>query len=88
MPSEAVSIYNGVVVSRIPVTLHRTIKGMTVLFVKGNHELQIAGGAVRDLLNGVKRQGMDCAMTATPTQRKGMFQSADVRMTKEKVDTG
>lgn len=42
---------------------------------------------MRDLLNGVKRQGMDCAITATPTQRKVMFQSAGVRVTNNKGET-
>lgn len=41
------------------------LKGLTELFVKENHELQIAGGAVWDLLNGVKPQDMDFSTTAT-----------------------
>lgn len=54
------------------------------LFAKENHELRIAGGAVRDLLNGVKPQDVDFATTATPTQMKEMFQSAGVRMINNK----
>lgn len=54
------------------------------LFVKENHELRIAGGAVRDLLNGVKPQDVDFATTATPTQMKEMFQSAGIRMINNK----
>nr|XP_055115600.1 CCA tRNA nucleotidyltransferase 1, mitochondrial isoform X2 [Symphalangus syndactylus] len=56
------------------------LKSLTELFVKENHELRIAGGAVRDLLNGVKPQDVDFATTATPTQMKEMFQSAGIRM--------
>ncbi|XP_074861193.1 CCA tRNA nucleotidyltransferase 1, mitochondrial isoform X2 [Carettochelys insculpta] len=50
------------------------------LFEKENYELRIAGGAVRDLLNGVTPQDVDFATTATPTQMKEMFQTAGVRM--------
>ncbi|EHB09879.1 tRNA-nucleotidyltransferase 1, mitochondrial [Heterocephalus glaber] len=53
------------------------LKSLTELFIKENHELRIAGGAVRDLLNGVKPQDVDFATTATPTQMKEMFQAAD-----------
>ncbi|XP_054450723.1 CCA tRNA nucleotidyltransferase 1, mitochondrial [Pteronotus mesoamericanus] len=60
------------------------LKSLTELFVKENHELRIAGGAVRDLLNGVKPQDVDFATTATPEQMKGMFQSAGVRMINNK----
>lgn len=54
------------------------------LFVKENHELRIAGGAVRDLLNGVKPQDVDFATTATPEQMKGLFQAAGIRMVNNK----
>ncbi|OBS69939.1 hypothetical protein A6R68_01519 [Neotoma lepida] len=60
------------------------LKNLTELFAKENHELRIAGGAVRDLLNGVKPQDVDFATTATPTQMKEMFQSAGVRMINNK----
>ncbi|KAM5279764.1 CCA tRNA nucleotidyltransferase 1, mitochondrial isoform 2-T2 [Ctenodactylus gundi] len=60
------------------------LKNLTELFVKENHELRIAGGAVRDLLNGVKPQDVDFATTATPTQMKEMFQSAGIRMINNK----
>ncbi|XP_039693902.1 CCA tRNA nucleotidyltransferase 1, mitochondrial isoform X2 [Pteropus medius] len=60
------------------------LKGLTELFVRENHELRIAGGAVRDLLSGVKPQDVDFATTATPSQMKGMFQSAGVRMINNK----
>lgn len=50
------------------------------LFDKAKYELRIAGGAVRDLLNGMKPQDVDFATTATPTEMKEMFQAAGVRM--------
>ncbi|XP_010628249.1 CCA tRNA nucleotidyltransferase 1, mitochondrial isoform X3 [Fukomys damarensis] len=60
------------------------LKSLTELFVKENHELRIAGGAVRDLLNEVKPQDVDFATTATPTQMKEMFQAAGIRMINNK----
>ncbi|XP_036905434.1 CCA tRNA nucleotidyltransferase 1, mitochondrial isoform X2 [Sturnira hondurensis] len=60
------------------------LKGLTELFAKENHELRIAGGAVRDLLNGVKPQDVDFATTATPEQMKGLFQAAGIRMVNNK----
>ncbi|XP_036123417.1 CCA tRNA nucleotidyltransferase 1, mitochondrial [Molossus molossus] len=60
------------------------LKSLTELFVKENHELRIAGGAVRDLLSGVKPQDVDFATTATPEQMKGMFQAAGIRMINNK----
>lgn len=60
------------------------LKSLTELFVKENHELRIAGGAVRDLLNGVKPQDVDFATTATPQQMKGLLQAAGIRMVNNK----
>lgn len=60
------------------------LKSLTELFAKENHELRIAGGAVRDLLNGVKPQDVDFATTATPTEMKEMFQAAGIRMINNK----
>lgn len=60
------------------------LKGLTELFVREKHELRIAGGAVRDLLNGVKPQDVDFATTATPAQMKDMFQAAGIRMINNK----
>ncbi|VDL74892.1 unnamed protein product [Nippostrongylus brasiliensis] len=40
------------------------------LFKKNNFELRIAGGAVRDLLMGIKPVDVDFATTATPTEMK------------------
>ncbi|XP_042308064.1 CCA tRNA nucleotidyltransferase 1, mitochondrial [Sceloporus undulatus] len=56
------------------------LKGVAELFDGANYELRIAGGAVRDLLSGLKPQDVDFATTATPTQMKEMFQAAGVRM--------
>ncbi|XP_047390520.1 CCA tRNA nucleotidyltransferase 1, mitochondrial isoform X2 [Sciurus carolinensis] len=60
------------------------LKSLTELFVRESHELRIAGGAVRDLLSGVKPQDVDFATTATPAQMKAMFQAAGVRMINNK----
>nr|KAF6335946.1 tRNA nucleotidyl transferase 1 [Pipistrellus kuhlii] len=60
------------------------LRSLTELFAKENHELRIAGGAVRDLLTGVKPQDVDFATTATPEQMKGLFQAAGVRMINNK----
>lgn len=60
------------------------LKDLTELFLKEKHELRIAGGAVRDLLSGVKPQDVDFATTATPAQMKGLFQAAGVRMINNK----
>ncbi|XP_065406899.1 CCA tRNA nucleotidyltransferase 1, mitochondrial isoform X1 [Chrysemys picta bellii] len=60
------------------------LKSVAELFEKEKYELRIAGGAVRDLLNGTKPQDVDFATIATPTQMKEMFQSAGVRMINNK----
>lgn len=53
---------------------------LTEIFDKENYELRIAGGAVRDLLSGIKPQDVDFATTVTPSQMKEMFQAMGVRM--------
>ncbi|KAG5197569.1 hypothetical protein JEQ12_008298 [Ovis aries] len=60
------------------------VLGKAELFAKENHELRIAGGAVRDLLSGVKPQDVDFATTATPAQMKELFQSVGIRMINNK----
>lgn len=50
------------------------------LFKKYNYEIRIAGGAVRDLLMGIKPHDLDFATTATPTEMKDMFTTESVRM--------
>ena len=51
------------------------------IFKKYNHEIRIAGGAVRDLLSGEKiPDDVDLATTATPTEMKEMFTLEEIRM--------
>lgn len=54
------------------------------LFAREEHELRIAGGAVRDLLSGRAPQDVDFATTATPEQMKALFQAAGVRLINNK----
>lgn len=49
-------------------------------FKKYDHEIRIAGGAVRDLLMDKKPTDLDFATTATPTQMKSMFEAENIRM--------
>uniref|UniRef100_A0A3P8U930 tRNA nucleotidyl transferase, CCA-adding, 1 n=1 Tax=Amphiprion percula TaxID=161767 RepID=A0A3P8U930_AMPPE len=49
------------------------LNGLAEVFEKNQHELRIAGGAVRDLLSGKR-----------PEDMKGMFQSAGIRMINNK----
>ncbi|KAM9813572.1 CCA tRNA nucleotidyltransferase 1, mitochondrial [Neosynchiropus ocellatus] len=60
------------------------LTGLAELFQQHNHELRIAGGAVRDLLSGKRPEDVDFATTATPEEMKGMFQSAGIRMINNK----
>ena len=50
------------------------------LFEKYSFELRIAGGAVRDLLMGIKPHDIDFATTATPDQMKEIFTKENIRM--------
>jgi len=50
------------------------------LFHKNNYEIRIAGGAVRDLLQGKVPSDVDFATTATPEQMKEMFTKENIRM--------
>lgn len=50
------------------------------IFKKYNHEIRIAGGAVRDLLMDKQPVDLDFATTATPAQMKEMFDAEQVRM--------
>ncbi|XP_020646690.3 CCA tRNA nucleotidyltransferase 1, mitochondrial [Pogona vitticeps] len=56
------------------------LKSIVELFDKAKYELRIAGGAVRDLLSGIKPEDVDFATTATPTQMKEMFEAEGIRM--------
>ncbi|XP_023122349.1 CCA tRNA nucleotidyltransferase 1, mitochondrial [Amphiprion ocellaris] len=60
------------------------LNGLAEVFEKNQHELRIAGGAVRDLLSGKRPEDVDFATTATPEEMKGMFQSAGIRMINNK----
>lgn len=56
------------------------LKFLHQLFIKHQHEIRIAGGAVRDLLLNKKPTDLDFATTATPVQMKAMFESESIRM--------
>ena len=56
------------------------LKVLTDIFTKYNHELRIAGGAVRDLLMGKEPHDLDFATTATPDEMKGFFEKEGIRM--------
>ncbi|XP_073324478.1 CCA tRNA nucleotidyltransferase 1, mitochondrial [Pagrus major] len=60
------------------------LNGLAEVFVKHQHELRIAGGAVRDLLSGKQPEDVDFATTATPEEMKCMFQKAGIRMINNK----
>lgn len=60
--------------------LSEDVKTLVGLFRKYNHEIRIAGGAVRDLLMGIQPKDLDFATTATPTEMKKMFETENVRM--------
>ncbi|XP_067907591.1 CCA tRNA nucleotidyltransferase 1, mitochondrial [Heterodontus francisci] len=60
------------------------LKSIAELFSKNNHELRIAGGAVRDLLSGKEPEDVDFATTATPERMKELFQAAGIRMINNK----
>lgn len=49
------------------------------LFKSNQHEIRIAGGAVRDILMGITPHDVDFATTATPDQMKEMFTKAHIR---------
>ena len=55
------------------------------LFERYNHEIRIAGGAVRDLLAGKEKKpdDVDLATTATPIEMKDMFSKESIRMFNE-----
>lgn len=50
------------------------------IFKRYNYELRIAGGAVRDIVMGIKPKDIDLATTATPDQMKEMFNKEEVRL--------
>lgn len=50
------------------------------LFERYGYQIRIAGGAVRDLLMGLKPHDIDLATTATPDQMKEIFEKENIRM--------
>ncbi|VDK73682.1 unnamed protein product [Onchocerca ochengi] len=50
------------------------------LFKKNNFQLRMAGGAVRDLLMGIKPSDIDFATDATPDEMKELFTREEIRM--------
>uniref|UniRef100_A0A915LF39 Poly A polymerase head domain-containing protein n=1 Tax=Meloidogyne javanica TaxID=6303 RepID=A0A915LF39_MELJA len=56
------------------------LKKLSSLFASNGFELRMAGGAVRDLLMGVRPSDVDFATDATPTQMKEIFTHEQIRM--------
>jgi tRNA nucleotidyltransferase (CCA-adding enzyme) len=56
------------------------LKSLASMFKEHGYEIRIAGGAVRDLLQGLRPKDLDFATTATPEQMKEMFVAENVRM--------
>lgn len=56
------------------------LKSLIEIFEKNNHELRIAGGAVRDLLLDKIPHDIDFATTATPQEMVEMFTKEKIRM--------
>jgi tRNA nucleotidyltransferase (CCA-adding enzyme) len=60
--------------------LTKDLNYLFMLFQKHSFQLRIAGGAVRDLLMGIKPSDVDLATTATPDEMKCMFLEENLRM--------
>nr|XP_031831735.1 CCA tRNA nucleotidyltransferase 1, mitochondrial isoform X2 [Nomia melanderi] len=60
------------------------LKILSELFKKRNYEIRIAGGAVRDILMGIKPTDLDFATEATPDEMKDMFNEENIRMINNK----
>ncbi|XP_051153978.1 CCA tRNA nucleotidyltransferase 1, mitochondrial isoform X2 [Leptopilina boulardi] len=56
------------------------VNALADLFKKYNHEIRVAGGAVRDILMGKTPTDLDFATTATPEEMKNMFIKENIRM--------
>nr|XP_023023810.1 CCA tRNA nucleotidyltransferase 1, mitochondrial-like [Leptinotarsa decemlineata] len=56
------------------------LRSLVSIFKEYGYEIRIAGGAVRDLLMGMKPKDLDFATTATPSQMKEMFTAENVRL--------
>ena len=66
--------------AQLALVLRPGVVKLAAMFEKYNHEMRIAGGAVRDLLRGIDPHDLDFATTATPDQMKEMFEKEEVRM--------
>uniref|UniRef100_A0A914NTM7 Poly A polymerase head domain-containing protein n=1 Tax=Meloidogyne incognita TaxID=6306 RepID=A0A914NTM7_MELIC len=56
------------------------LKKLSSVFASNGFELRMAGGAVRDLLMGVRPSDVDFATDATPLQMKEIFTQEQIRM--------
>uniref|UniRef100_A0A914ZLM7 CCA tRNA nucleotidyltransferase 1, mitochondrial n=1 Tax=Parascaris univalens TaxID=6257 RepID=A0A914ZLM7_PARUN len=56
------------------------LKKLNDLFIANKFQLRMAGGAVRDLLMGLKPADIDFASDATPSQMKELFNREGIRM--------
>nr|XP_014103330.2 CCA tRNA nucleotidyltransferase 1, mitochondrial [Bactrocera oleae] len=56
------------------------LQALIDIFKRYNYELRIAGGAVRDIVMGIKPKDIDLATTATPDQMKEIFKKEKVRL--------
>jgi len=70
--------------ARMKLVITPELEKLVYIFQKYNHEIRIAGGAVRDLISGEKiPDDVDLATTATPTEMKEMFTTENIRMINE-----
>ena len=53
---------------------------LSAIFRRYDHELRIAGGAVRDILMGRRPDDVDFATTATPSEMIDIFEAEDIRV--------
>jgi len=56
------------------------LQHLSAIFRRYNHELRIAGGAVRDLLMGRRPGDVDFATTATPAEMIAIFEAENIRV--------
>ena len=70
--------------SKMQLLITPELEKLVAYFGKYNHEIRIAGGAVRDLLSGEKiPDDVDLATTATPQEMIDMFAKENVRTINE-----
>ncbi|XP_001863506.2 CCA tRNA nucleotidyltransferase 1, mitochondrial [Culex quinquefasciatus] len=58
----------------------KELEDLIELFRRYDHEIRVAGGAVRDILMGLCPKDIDIATTATPTEMKEIFTKENIRM--------